>query len=330
MSQDKVMLAISQGLVQKIKDIILDDKNKVTLNHYHLYFAVEHNQCEIFKFFYKLGLYYHPRDFEMCIKTAVKNNASEILDYLVNTDIKIDRKHPIKISQRTLMTIVEYGRVELFKYFDDAGFNLDEQCEYILKKAIVANKVDFVKYFIDNIRAQKYLQTSMFDDSLKYERFNIIKLLIGKGIDFTSLYRTTSISALMDDNIKILKFLMQLGFKPAVEEFMYFVVVFNRDNGQMLNFLFAMNLVPFDNIRSLFTYITNAPTKKDMVKLYHVMQHISKRTKYSFLQRKHSIINQAVNLSQFELKNQKNFLKNNPLKSFLKPRSLHMQMILVD
>jgi hypothetical protein len=279
--------------------------------------AIEHDRMDLFEYYLKSGA--NPRHNEdEALLIAVANDRSGFVEMLL--DLGCD---PKSRNNDPFFEAVRQNDIQLMKRFAELG------CD--------------PRAFNDRALHVKY-----FD----HRQIKTIKFLLDAGCDPTSRNNEMLYTAIKNYDIKMAKYLYSLGceltfattqkFSELVEQYL------SRSSGsEMMNLIMDFGYILTHNIllpalmkleyhRSVFNHMVKREQIKFMVLIFNRENHFAclvyRKKDFS------SIPIDSVTIpklySELSLKTKilvnKSFGKNNLLKKILKPKSLRMQMILIE
>jgi hypothetical protein len=285
--------------------------------------AAECGQLEIFKFFYKIGLFVKKRDAVHCREVCVKENCLSILEFMREKNIvSYDNKEEL------LAIAIKYGHIRLVKYFDQI-LNLDEEFEELLKCAISRDKIEIVEYFLNkkqNMKSVHWYNIAYL--CCTYKNLPILKLFHRSGIDVKSYCSHQFAQIVTVTDIRCLEYLVSLGCEPKYGQLLTLTNSISRSS-TMFNFILSRQFHTIEELKMVLSCADAYTQKLKIFTAIQVLQYVPKHLRYEFIDQYQSA-NSTLPLFHKKLKIENSFRKHNSwklmLKKILNPMSLHMQL----
>ncbi|AZL89913.1 ankyrin repeat protein [Megavirus baoshan] len=195
------------------------------------------------------------------IDQAIINDSLEVIKYLISNGYDY-----YKYSFKYICQAIIYGYLDTLKFFIDLGVDYSCQNNYLLELAIRQRKLDVVGYLYDlgfrydekcrhafiyicgfdakivnfildqhTIDYDTYLQC--FDSAIQRGRNDVVELLINTGYVANSIDYTIMISAIMHNNIYLVKLLVEYGFDMSLKNYGVIYFAYNRKYIDIAEFL---------------------------------------------------------------------------------------------
>lgn len=167
-----------------------------------------------------LGVNNHNIDYYKFLTIAIENNHLSVVKYLVNELVKIDTSIIIEnVYINIIYVAIKHNHLEIIKYFIEIGNDPIYKIKRLNKAVMSAtcrNNIALVEYFgnqgadFDFTEDYNYILAI----ACRNENLEILKYLINKGVDPTVGNNYILLNACRYDNLEIVKYLISQGADP--------------------------------------------------------------------------------------------------------------------
>jgi ankyrin repeat protein len=304
---DMFISGTSPGHIEILKYVI-DNKIENAFIATDVYFwCAANDQFDLVKSLFDMGYFhkFYSSSIDTIFRQCVEKNLLNFVEYLCN--LKINLSNPVYV--RTSST---FGHVDMTKYLVKIGCNVNE---FTINK-ISKNHIKLLKYLVETKITTAYISNDVFFWCEKNGRFDLVESLFNMGYyDNFFIYGAT---------------LTDFLFRQCVEEKLIKIVSYILDTG----YDFVKNYDNFcKSVPNNYTYSVYIFTHKNNLTQPMIELMLSKLTKRKFLSLPNIMIcdhDEKMRRLHKPIILSYNFRKNNFLKQPLKPKMLHMQMILIE
>jgi ankyrin repeat protein len=301
--------AVSNGHLHIVKYFVevikCDDDNAKAMP---AKYATMDNQLEILKYLISTGL--KPQCYEnMLLRSSAYCGHMDIIKYLVE-DCKVS-----DVTESCLICI-KNGRLDFVEYFIAHGFDIKKHGNRALEKAIKCGQLDIAKFFV-SMGCDNSSNLNIFRGAASANHMDTIKYFVGLGYNAALCL----LIAAENDNLELAKYTLELGYDSDIESALAQSLSYAKYG--MTKYLVSMVPIVTKNVipREKWHYSSNTGMEI-------IMPYFRKRDLFKISNRDYSYM--ILKYVSKQLVTKKTLLKNNLLKCVLKPKSLAMQMILIE